>query len=110
MSYDVDLVTPACEHCGRGGAILFEVNYTSNMRGAWNAAGIKVHEWEGVKAASVVEQLRAGLAAIAADLPKYRAFEPDNGWGHVSTMVDNFLRPILEACEAHPNAVIRVSR
>jgi len=61
------------------------------------------------RARDLVEILRAGVARLRADPVKYRARNPDNGWGTYEGLI-RFTEDYLSACEANPDAVVEVSR
>lgn len=104
MSYDVYI------NCGKCGHSSFERNYTSNMAPAWRAAGADVASFSGKRAAECIDELAAAIARIDADREAFRKYEPDNGWGSVDRMLDNFLIPLLAAMRANPDGVVDVSR
>lgn len=123
MSYDVGLYRPtthACPSCGHEHATgvadrdrLFWTNYTSNCGPMWREAGLNLHEWaydkNGIRtAATLIEPLRAAIRNLEADPAKFKAMNPDNGWGSYETVVP-WLRGILRACEEHPDARVYVS-
>lgn len=121
MSYDVYLIgeefeenciCSACQHSHtRKGVIeYFSTNYTSNMGPAWREAGAQIHEWDGKKASECSSQLAGAIAVIKKDIPRFKKFEPNNGWGHVDTMLNQFLVPFLAAMHEYPDAIVRVSK
>lgn len=121
MSYDVYLYEPCpqqpclctCHEGGPSEVRVFDSNYTSNCSMMWDAAGCPLREWacdkRGVRTAeTLIEPLRAAIAAMEADPAKYEAMNPDNGWGSYQTVLP-WLRSILSACEQHPKARLHVS-
>ena len=120
MSFDVylEIDTGAEEHTS-----VFWVNYTSNMDYAIRHSGIDMwaksddsmmtgdglYILHGASAEHAIEPLEACIFQIERDAPMLREREPKNGWGHVDTLLRDFLRPILEACKKHPKTTIRVS-
>jgi type II secretory pathway component PulM len=87
---------------------------THNLGAMANEAGIYQHLWRpeelGItKAAELIEPLRAGLALLKSDPPRFEALNPSNGWGSYSSFVP-WVQKYLAACEAHPDANVEVSR
>lgn len=121
MSLDVTLTTPAdsadCPHCGRSSkpsTVVFDCNITHNLNEMADAAGIYRHLWRpdelGItKAGELVKPLRAGLDRLKACPAKFEMFNPSNRWGSYAGLV-KFVEQYLEACEAHPDALVSVSR
>ena len=93
---------------------VFDANITHNLNTMADAAGIYKHLWRpdeiGVtKAHELIGPLREGLSRLTADPGFFSGFNPENGWGSYSGLV-KFVESYLEACEAHPQADVRVSR
>lgn len=89
-------------------------NITHNLTRMAYAAGIYKHLWRpdeiGVtKAGDLIQPLRDGLARLESDPDTYSAYNPENGWGSYEGLVA-FVRDYLAACEANPDADVRVSR
>jgi hypothetical protein len=106
MSYDVHLEVSA------GGPETFSIysdNYTSNLSGAWTAAGAPLADWDGKLAEEVTEKLRRAIWEIGLHREVYVRHEPSNGWGDLDSMVQ-FLQRLLEAFESAPKATFRVYR
>jgi hypothetical protein len=61
------------------------------------------------RAHDLIAPLRAGLALMKGDPPRFRAFEPDNGWGTFRDFIP-WIEDYLAACDAHPDARVEVSR
>lgn len=124
MSYDVSLYIPreteTCYRCPCGAehqtpaeAEVFHANYTSNCSPMWDAAGCRLREWayekaEGRTASTLIEPLETAIATMVADPQRFIAMNPDNGWGSYETVIP-FLRSILSACRAYPEARVYVS-
>jgi hypothetical protein len=111
MSLDLYL---ECHHCK---TTLEDWNYTYNVSPMWFEAMkslnpdhegkmIEIEELTGAKAVLVVEK---GLKALKADPEKYRALDPENGWGSYDEFVEHIPK-LIEACEKHPDAVWRAWR
>jgi hypothetical protein len=62
-----------------------------------------------IYASQLVEQMRMGLTALKADPSRFKALNPENGWGSYDGLV-SFVTAYLEACEANPTATVEVSR
>lgn len=124
MSLDVYLVGPrrwvSC-HCNCGHAhkaaekeCFFGGNITHNLAAMAKAANLYYAMWRpeeiGAKLACHIEPaLRLGLEALKAEPERFRAHNPENGWGSYEGLVD-FVGQYLEACRKHPKARIEVSR
>jgi hypothetical protein len=114
VSLDVTLYGPHCEHCKRGGETLYDANITHNLGPMADAAGIYEACWRpeetGAKTAKdITEKLRAGVAWLKANREEAEKHNAANGWGlyvHFLPWVERY----LAACEANPDAEIRVSR
>ena len=106
MSYDVTIYE--MDEQGPTG-ILLDVNYTSNLAGVWTNAGARLSEWDGMRCREFLAQLQIAVETIEGDLPYYRKFNPENGWGDVDSMLVGFLVPILLMAEQNPDAIMRVS-
>jgi hypothetical protein len=93
---------------------VYDANITHNLGKMASEAGIYEHLWRpeelGITTAvDLIEPLRAGLALLRSDEPRFRRFDAANGWGRYENFVE-FVAKYLEACEANPNAEVWVSR
>lgn len=96
---------------------VFESNITHNLGAMAREAGLYTYLWrpeelgmgEHVKAGQLTVPLREGLVRLRADPDKYKALNPENGWGNYDNLVE-LVRQYLEACETNPDATVRVSR
>lgn len=93
---------------------VFDANITHNLGTMAQQAGIYKHLWRpeelGItKAAGLIDPLREGLALLRSYPERFKAFDPPNGWGSYGGLVE-FVAKYLQACEANPDASIRVSR
>jgi hypothetical protein len=89
-------------------------NITHNLGRMAAAAGIYQHLWRpeelGItKAKELIEPLKGGLATLRADPERFKTYNPSNGWGSYDGLVQ-FVSDYLLACQAHPNAPVRVWR
>lgn len=107
MSYDIYLEVDT------GGAEPATVgdswNYTSNLAPMWRLAGADLSEFHGRAAGDVAPILRTAIEAMRADPGKFRAMDSPNGWGTYDTLVPCLDR-LLSIFEAHPSAIVAVSR
>jgi hypothetical protein len=100
MSYDVSVDYPAIASVG--------FNYTYNcspmfyyvLEGGINGLA-------GLTAKDAQERLTVGIAKMEADPEKYRAMNPENGWGDYEGALE-FLRGIKRACADHPDGTVSV--
>jgi len=67
------------------------------------------HENNITQASELIEPLTKGIALLESDPERFKAFNPENGWGSYDGFV-KWLKNYLEACKAHPHASIEVSR
>ena len=93
---------------------VFDRNITHNLNKMADEAGIYKHLWRpeevGIsKASELIEPLKSGLDLLLSDRERFERFNPSNGWGNYSTLVE-FVREYLFACEENPDAEIGVSR
>ena len=93
---------------------VYSDNITHNLTGMASAAGLYRAMWRPEelnisKAGELIPILASGLQALLADPEKFTAMNPPNGWGDYSGFLDS-VQKYLEACRAHPDADISVSR
>lgn len=93
---------------------VYSANITHNLGAMAAEAGIYQHLWRpeeiGItKAADLIEPLRAGLALMKADPPRFEKHNAPNGWGLYKHFVP-FVETYLAACIEQPDADVRVSR
>lgn len=89
-------------------------NITHNLNRMAAAAGVYTHLWRpdelGIKqAGELIVPLREGLERLRSDPEKFKALNPENGWGSYEGLV-NFVEEYLAACEETPDAEVRASR
>lgn len=102
MSYNVSVEADGC-HAAH------ENSYTSNLAGAWDAAGAPLRDWDGKPVSEIVGALELAARRLWTDADSYRRFEPENGWGSVQGAAQ-FLRTIYSFCRLHPEGTLRVHR
>lgn len=93
---------------------IFSENYTHNAVPMAEAAGIYKALWRPsenhyVYAGDIIPVLLRGIKDMQANPDKYIALEPKNGWGRYETFL-SFVRDVLSACEANPDAEIKATR
>jgi len=115
------IVTVECEctecdnvHTRQRSPTLFDWNITHNLTKMADAAGLHEVLWRpeeiGVlMACHMIDRLRAGLELLRSDPDRFKALNPDNGWGDYNGLV-KMAAAYLAACEEHPTAAVRVSR
>lgn len=96
------------------GVSVYDVNITHNLAPMAKAAGLYWVCWRpneiGIETADeMVEQLEHGLAQLKAEPAKFRALNPENGWGSYEGLV-RFVEELLAACRANPDAIPRACR
>lgn len=107
MSYDIwlEIDTGGAEPAPVGN----DWNYTSNMSGAWRAAGADLAEFDGRLAGDCRPILFEAIKEMRANPEKYRAMDAPNGWGTYDTLLPALDRLLIELSK-HPKAIVRVSR
>ena len=113
MSLDVTLSPPSCPCCGKSDED-WGSNITHNLGAMAREAGIYEACWRpeeiGItKAAQLIEPLRAGIALMKSDRPRFEKHNAANGWGLYKHFLP-WLEAYLAACEAHPEWKVTVSR
>lgn len=87
---------------------VLDANYTYNVYPMFKAAGSdSPNAWTGLLGSEVREKCIAILAAFDADPAKYRALNPESGWGNFEGARE-FIRKIADACEQAPLARVCV--
>jgi len=124
MSLDVHLMGPEYEtdctcYCGhrhvtKNREEFYSSNITHNLGEMASVAGLYGPLWRpdevGIAtAAQLIAPLEAGLALLVASPEKFKRYNAANGWGLYEHFVP-FVRAYLEACKAHPDAFVSVSR
>lgn len=93
---------------------VYDRNITHNLGAMAKEAGVYEHLWHpdeiGVtKAQQLIAPLTAALTLLRVDPDRFRALNPENGWGSYDGLV-SFVSEYLTACVENPDADIRVSR
>jgi hypothetical protein len=93
---------------------VWEGHITHNLGHMAEEAGIYNALWRpdecGItRGRDLIEPLRVGLARLEAEPERFRAFNPENGWGSYETLV-KFVRQTIAACEKYPKARVRAWR
>lgn len=93
---------------------VYDVNITHNLGTMADKAGIYEYLWRPdeinvTKAAQLIQPLAKGLSDLEASPEKFKAYNPENGWGDYEGLV-RFVRNYLDACTIYPNADIHISR
>ncbi len=106
MSYDLELrihtgVGMARIDTGRG------FNYTYNVRDMLEAVGIVFNDLRGKPMSEVSLVFNKGIAKLKKDPEKYKAMNPENGWGSYETLVP-FMEEMNHVFSKHPKATFRV--
>lgn len=93
---------------------VYEDNITHNLNKMANEACIysmlwRPDEFNMFKACELIPHLEIGLDKLKKDPDKFKALNPENGWGSYEGLV-KFVEEYLEACRKYPNADVDVSR
>jgi len=96
------------------GQEVFSANITHNMGAMAREAGIYMHLWRpdelGItRAGDLIEPVAAGLALMASEPKRFKAFDPANKWGSWKVFVP-WIAEYLEALRAWPESTVRVCR
>ena len=107
MSLDVHLQSPETEEC------LYWRNITHNLNSMAKEAGIYHHLWRPeelgiLRAVELIDPLREGLHQLKSFPSKFKALNPENGWGSYEGLVE-FVENYLNACYKYSDALIDVS-
>lgn len=95
--------------------VVFSGNITHNLGAMAKEAGLYEVLWRPeedksiTKAGDLVEVLSVGLRTLNNDPQRYRALNPDNGWGTYDILI-KFVSEYLLACIMYPEATIEASR
>lgn len=105
MSLDISLYKTVTEIVN-----VFDYNVTHNLTEMAEAAGLYEYLWNPhenniTKAYQLIEPLTKGLQELLSNPEKYKAYNPDNGWGSYEGLVA-FVDSYLKACKQHPEAEI----
>ena len=112
-------VTCTCEECWNDHTRIeqeefYSANITHNLGVMADDAGIYEYLWRpdeiGItKAEQLIEPLRHGLKRLIDNPDRFKQHNARNGWGKYEHFVP-FVQGYLEACIAHPDAEVYVSR
>lgn len=107
MSWNVDLVIDT------GGESLRSVcevgNYTFNVSKMYYDVfknGFR-EDLHGVSAYDCIFILEKAIEKLKANPEKYKAMNPENGWGNYEGAI-SFLEAILSACKENPKCTVRI--
>ena len=93
---------------------VFTKNITHNLNSMAEEVGIYKHLWRPeeiniTRAFQLIEPLTQGLNLLKEDPERFKAFNPENGWGSYENLV-SFVEQYLAACIKNPDANISVCR
>ena len=93
---------------------VYDANITHNLNGMADEAMLYNCLWRpdehGItKAEQLIPLLTTGLALLKSDPERFKALNPENGWGDYDGLV-KFVTSYLDACERYPSAEIGISR
>ena len=112
MSLDLMISSDSCKHCGRGGEIAVELNYTYNASPMWyeiypdDEGMVQI---DGMKGRHAAPKIAHAISEMISKKKIMKKLEPDNGWGSYDGFL-LFLNKVLEACEEFPNSKWRSFR
>jgi hypothetical protein len=83
-------------------------NYTYNVSKMYVVAiGKSISDFHGMKAIDAVDILSKGYTEMRDNPEKYKAMNPENGWGNYEGALA-YLGSLLDACVENPNSTIQV--
>jgi hypothetical protein len=93
---------------------VYWANITHNLNRMADEAGVYWACWRPAErgwetAEQLIEPLSVGLTALKADPDRFRALNPENGWGDYEGLV-RFVEDYLAACRLYPDARVYASR
>lgn len=84
----------------------YAANYTSNVSPMWSEAlGRDMSDLRGMRCADAKPILDAAVLAMEADPARFRAMNPENGWGDYEGAL-KILRALADRCAKYPGAQI----
>jgi hypothetical protein len=95
-------------------SVVYWGNITHNLNKMAEEAGIYHYLWRPdimmiSTAGELIEPLHIGLTLLQGQPDRFKAFNPENGWGDYDGLV-RFVSDYLSACEKYPMAKVSVSR
>lgn len=95
-------------------ADVYEANITHNLGKMANEAGIYKYLWRPeecgvIKAHHLITPLTEGLNLLILNPERFKALNPENGWGDYDGLV-LFVKSYIKACQLDPDAFVRISR
>lgn len=112
MSYDIYIKRDFCGTCGRGDVFdEDDLNLTYNLSPMLRAAGLPGWvTYDGKPAAQVGREVLKVLDDMAGDPEKWRAMNPENGWGDYDECLQGRLRAWAQvASRAGDGDVVKVT-
>lgn len=93
---------------------VFTANITHNLNEMAAEAGIYKHLWRpdeiGItKAQELISPLTDGLALMQSEPDRFKALNPENGWGSYDGFL-NWIARYIEACKMYPDSNVSVWR
>lgn len=93
---------------------VYWANITHNLNKMADEAGIYEVLWRPEEkdyeiAEDIIKPLSVGLKLLESDPERFRKFNPENGWGNYTNLVE-FVKNYLTACIEYPKAKIDISR
>lgn len=94
--------------------VVFQANITHNLNTMAEEAGIYQHLWRPEElditlGSQLIDPLREGLHRLKSDPERFKALNPENGWGSYSKLVE-FVEKYLDACYKFPSAYVEADR
>lgn len=93
---------------------VFDANITHNLTSMAKEAGIYLHLWRGPEAgfkiaADIIPALKEGIELMEAHPDRFRKFDDPADWGTYDQFLP-WVKRVLAACEANPDAEIGIYR
>lgn len=85
------------------------VNHTYNgCEAVENIIGFTPKKFNGMKADEVADLCLVVYASLKNNPDKYKKYMSNNGWGTIDSW-KHFMLDIIDICNNHPNAIVKVS-
>lgn len=88
--------------CGFNSGNVESINMTSNVSPQWRLAGADLAEMDGKPACEVKLMLATAVRNMLSEPEKYRALDPENGWGDFDSTVKYLVDLALMAGKVDP--------
>lgn len=95
--------------CGFEETTIDSINMTSNVAPMWREAGIDLAGMKGMSAEQVRPMLAHAIYNMLTSPSKYKAMNPENGWGDYDSCVKYLVALAIMAGEVDPTDTFRAN-